>query len=517
MRTLQLKNVKIKNLGLILAVLSLASCAGTGAKYTPQAYDLKEKMPAQWQATLPHDGKLTGMADWWQQFNDPLLSQLIAESQKVNADIATAKAKIVAAQTSVTTENANLLPSVTLDASATRSRQGLQFPSSTNANIGVNTNWEIDVWGRVKADKNAEEAKLTGTTALWHDARVMVAAETAKQYVNYRLCENLSLVALHNVDSTNETARLTKLTADAGFSSVASVSQAEAIAADAANLLKKQQLQCALNVKAMVALSAMPEIDLQKALDANKGVMPLPQTIVVDTVPANTLAQRPDLLNAERNLAAASFEIKSAQAQRYPRLSLAGNIGITYDTSVNRFSAGKKSSITDGFTWSIGPIAISLPIFDGGLREANLKAAIAQYEAAKIVYESTARNAVREVEDALVTLNSTASRLNDINKAAEGFKATLDATQTRYQANLANLFELEEARRASFQAESNVHSLENERVLAWIALYRAMGGGWNKVENKLPDSKVSENSTQLMLERGLKEIADAPTQSANNN
>jgi outer membrane protein, multidrug efflux system len=350
---------------------------------------------------------------------------------------------------------------------------------------------------------------------LWHDARVMVAAETAKQYVNYRLCENLSLVAQHNVDSTNETARLTKLTADAGFSSAASVSQAEAIAADAANLLKKQQLQCALIVKAMVALSALPEADLQKSLDANKGVMPLPQTIAVDTVPANTLNQRPDLLNAERNLAAASFEIKSAQAQRYPRLSLAGNIGITYDTSANQFS-GKRSSITDGFTWSIGPLAISLPIFDGGLREANLKAAKAQYEAAKVIYESVARNAVREVEEALVTLNSTALRLNDVNKAAEGFKTTLDATQTRYQANLANLFELEEARRASFQAASNVHSLENERVLAWIALYRAMGGGWNKIENNLPDNK-SEKSTKLMLERDLKEKATASTKTANNN
>ena len=103
-----------------------------------------------------------------------------------------------------------------------------------------------------------------------------------------------------------------------GFLAPASASQAEAQAADAANLLKKQQLQCALIVKAMVALTAMPEPELQAALDKISGVMPKPASIQVDSVPAKTLVQRPDVLNAERNVAAASFEIESVKKERYP-------------------------------------------------------------------------------------------------------------------------------------------------------------------------------------------------------
>ena len=165
---------------------------------------------------------------------------------------------------------------------------------------------------------------------------------------------------------------------------------------------------------------------------------------------------------------------------------------------MNGFVTTRKRRASDGFTWSIGPVAVSLPIFDAGLRAANLKAAKAQYAAAKVIYESVARNAVREVEENLATLNSTALRLEDVKKSADGFNITLNATQTRFQANLANLFELEEARRASLQADINVFTLENERILAWISLYRAMGGGWKATENKL-----SVDTPDLIFEHSL--------------
>jgi multidrug efflux system outer membrane protein len=160
---------------------------------------------------------------------------------------------------------------------------------------------------------------------------------------------------------------------------------------------------------------------------------------------------------------------------------LAGDIALSYDSFSHSYV--KKKSSLDGLTWSIGPLAVSLPIFDGGTRAANIQAAKAQYEAAKVTYESVARNAVREVEEALATLNSTSRRVEDAINASKGFKISLEATEARNKANLANLFELEEARRASLQAENNLHSLENDRVLAWISLYRAMGGGWTAALN----------------------------------
>ena len=451
--------------------------------------------PAQWQASLPHDGKVSNLTTWWQQFNDPLLTQLIESAQDVSADVASAKARIVEAQTAVIVDNAESQPNVSLDGSATRSQQGLLFPPSTNIGVGLNAKWELDVWGKAAAARGSEEAQLTGKKALWHDARIIVAAETARQYVNYRLCENLTTVAKNNAESTSETARISDLTAKAGFLAPASANQAQAQAADAANLLKKQQLQCTLLIKALVALTAMPEPSLQVELDKTSGVMPKPAEILVDAVPAKTLAQRPDVLNAERNVTAASFEIESVKKERYPSLSLAGNIGWGYDTSRVGLAPGRKNRASDGFTWSIGPVAISMPIFDAGVRKANVNQARAQYIAAKSIYESVARNAVREVEEALTILNSTALRLDDLTKSENGFKDSFDATEIRFKASLANLFELEEARRAYLQAQNNVLSLEHERVLAWISLYRAMGGGWASADASLnPNSNGSLNS-----------------------
>ncbi|OIR04476.1 toluene efflux pump outer membrane protein TtgI precursor [mine drainage metagenome] len=466
----------------LLAVLTSCSSAPVNT-YKPKT------PPAQWVEPLPfvqpHDGKLDGLTNWWQQFNDPLLVQLIEAAQKVSPDIESAKARVIAAQTAVTLANSQLLPSVTADMSVSRSKGNMiipgannfVYPASTNASIGVNASWELDVWGKNKAAKSAELAKLSGTNALWHDARVIVAAQTATQYLNYRLCEKLSSIAKQNADSTGETARLSDLTAKAGFLAPMSASQSLAQAAEASSQQKKQALQCTLLIKSLVALTAISEPTLKEQLAKDdNSKLPMPAGVEVAAIPATLLDQRPDVLNAERNVDAASFEIAVSDAQRYPRLSLAGNIGLTYDSYLRKFSTNRGRS--DGVTWSIGPVAVSLPIFDGGLREANLSAAKAQYEVAKSIYESVARNAVREVEEAMATLNNAALRSDDMDKAASGFKALLDATQMRYKANLASLLELEEARRVSLQAQANTYTLKNEQALAWISLYRAVGGGW---------------------------------------
>ena len=478
----------------MLSVLALASCTISPlAKYRPIA------PPVAWTEPLPfkqaHDGKLTDLKNWWQQFNDPVLLKLIEAAQKVSPDIESAKARVIAAQAAVTATEGQLLPSLTADASASRNHNGVVFPTGNTANIGLNASWELDVWGKNKADKNEKQAQLSGNSALWHEARVIVAAQTATQYLDYRLCENLNNIAKKSAESNAETARLTNLSANAGFLAPSSASQALALAAEASSQFKRQSLQCTLMIKSLVALTAIPESDLRNALAKDSAVMPTPNSITVSQIPANLLLQRPDVLNAERNVAAAGFEVTVSRAQRYPRLSLAGNIGLTYDNTMRTFFPRTTGKITDGTTWSIGPVAVSLPIFDAGVRAANITAATAQYEAAKNTYESVARNAVREVEEAMAKLNSTSQRLEDVNKAADGFKISLIATQMRYQASLANLFDLEDASRADLQAQTNVVTLANERVLAWISLYRAMGGGWTQ----------ASNSPALILDHELKQ------------
>jgi outer membrane protein TolC len=123
-------------------------------------------------------------------------------------------------------------------------------------------------------------------------------------------------------------------------------------------------------------------------------------------------------------------------------------------------------------------LALTLPLFDGGRRAANVGAAYARYEEAAATYRARVRQAVREVEEALVNLHSTGARSQDVLTAAEGYRASFNATESRYRNGLASLVELEETRRTLLAAETAVAGLDRERRAAWVALYRAAGGGW---------------------------------------
>jgi multidrug efflux system outer membrane protein len=189
-------------------------------------------------------------------------------------------------------------------------------------------------------------------------------------------------------------------------------------------------------------------------------------------LPAQVLEQRPDIGQAQDEVAAASADIGTAQAQLYPRVSLSGSIaaGVVH--------AGAVSS--DAATWSIGPLAVSLPLLDGGRGSSGVDAARARYEEAVALYAARVRQAVREVEVALVNLESARLRMEDASTAYAGYRSFFAATEARYRNGLGSLIELEEARRSALAAETAVVNLRGERLAAWIALYRAAGGGWSR-------------------------------------
>jgi outer membrane protein TolC len=175
---------------------------------------------------------------------------------------------------------------------------------------------------------------------------------------------------------------------------------------------------------------------------------------------------------AELEVAAASADVGTAQADRYPRLSLSGSI------AAGRVRVAGTDS--DAQTWSIGPLALSVPLFDGGRRAANADAVQARYEAAVTSYRARVRQAVSEVEQALVTLASAQARNADALTAVEGYRSSFTATEERYRGGLASLVELEDARRTLLAAETGLVALQRERAASWVALYRATGGGWRR-------------------------------------
>lgn len=440
----------------------------------------------QWQAPLPHQGQVQSLANWWQRQGDPLLVELIEAAQTQSPSMAQALTRIAQARANQTAANAVLLPQASASAGISRGVSQYSTSAATSANVGLQASWELDLVGANKAVNDAAFAQLEGTQAQWHNARVSVAAEVAQTYYGLATCTQLLTVANADAASRADTARLTQLSTRAGFTAPAVEALARASAAEARSRVTSQQESCDLSTKALVALTGMEEANLRQKLALAQVQPAQAAPFSVASIPAQTLTQRPDVFAAERDVVVASAQVGSAKAQRYPRLTLDGSIG---GLRVN--SGGTTTNLT---TWSFGPLAVSVPLFDGGQRVANISLAETQYQEAVVSYRSQVRQAVREVEDALIRLQSTDARQANAEVSRQGYAQSLAATQVRYDQGLASLMELEEARRVSLASQSGLLGLVLERNLAWVALYRALGGGWDR-STATPDQPTATPSS----------------------
>ena len=494
----KMNRAKSKIYTLIGISFILSGCAGFNLdflklKRTPETIIKQTKIPTQWQAALPHGGTVANLNQFWQQFDDALLLELINSAQQVSSNVASAKARIAQARAARISTNANTLP--TLDGSFSASRalqqpnstgggaQGFNFnPGATNTTqIGLQSVWELDLFGANKI--LVESAKMTenAAEANWHEARVAVAAELATSYFNQRYCHASLAVIAKDLASRQQSTRLTAISVKAGFAAQASQYLAEASLADAKQQLNAQQAQCDSNIKELVALTDLDEKILREKLNQQiflTDALKNKNLYEINTIPAKTIAQRPDIYNAEAELVAAAATVQSRQAARLPRVSLSGSIGWLKSSS-NTFSS-------NGEVWSLGPLSITLPIFDGGKRKSAVSEAEAQYEASAANYRSRVRTAVKEVEQALVSLHSAELRQADLQQALSNYKASFSATEAKVRAGFANLIELETSRRDALQTETNLLNLLQNRTNAWVSLYRAAGGDWyaNSVTSK---------------------------------
>jgi len=488
-----MRNLRLPALPLVASLLLLSACA---VPRPPEKADAP--MPPTWSnplpastAPLPHGGSLPTLGQWWEQLHDPLLVELIFASESVSPTVASAGARIAEARATRVSAGAALIPNLNGQLSASRGNSptsgftgtstsntggvSTSLPILTTGQAALQSSWEIDLFGGLRANRDASQARLAGADAKWHDARVSVAAETANTYLGERACRRQLVVSTSDAQSRAETARLTDLSMRAGFTAPADAALARASAAEASGRLTQQRAQCAVLEQALVSLTGIEAPVLKAKLDAAPIDVALPAVQAVHSVPAEALAQRPDVYAAELGVAAASADAGAALAQRFPRLTLQGSIATV------QVRAGGFRETFD--TWTIGPLALNLPIFDGGTLAANEAAAKVRYDEAVSLYRASVRQAVREVEEALINLRSTDERADDADTAVNNYQTSFDATQARFSTGLASLFDLEDARRTLFVSQTSRVSLQRERAEAWVALYRAMGGGWSRPES----------------------------------
>ena len=452
-----------------LLPLLLTACA-VGPDYEPVTTD-SALVDKEWHGVLPHSGRVADLTRWWSQFDDPSMTQLIERSEMNSPTLDAALARINQSRSSARKSGAALLPSITGSASSTRSHSeggsagSVSLTQTTNA-ASLDAQWEIDLFGGKRRALEESEAQLQSSEANWNDARVTLAAEVADAYVQYRACQNTVDLYERRLDSQSSTLSLVDFKVKTGLSAASDGDLSRASTLNDAGMLENQRGVCSQRFNLIAQLAAIPASELEKILTTAPSQVPSPRETDVLDVPAKTIEQRPDVAVAERELAAASAAIGVAEAARYPSFSLSGAIGIN-----------KTTGSTDVSTWSYGP-ALSVPIFNAGSLAAEADRARAVFDEKLAAYRETVRKAAKEVEDALARLDAVNRRMKQAESSVDHYRQYLKAQEASYKSGAISLLDIEETRRAVYNAEQSLIEARQERAQAWIAMYKAIGGGW---------------------------------------
>ena len=421
---------------------------------------------AQWQAPLPHQGNTRALQQWWQAQADPSLLRLQEAAQGASPNLSLALSAIAQARASSAAARATLLPQVGAGVSLSRGESQPDMGVTSTAAASLQASWEIDLVGANQLVQDGALAQLQSSQSQWHDARVALAAEVAHAYYGTRACQPLAENARAISQSYDESARLYGQLLAAGMVPAANLAMARSAAADARGRWLEQSAQCDMGIKALVALSALPEAQVRGLVRAGSAAQEAP-ALALASLPAQTIAQRPDVFAAERDV----FKAAGAQAQRWPRLTINGSIGPA------QFGiGGVDKNLT---TWSLGPVSLVVPVFDAGQRQANIEAAQSNFDSKVAMYQARVRAAVREVEEALVQLQLNADRSEQAQRSHNNAKQVLDALLARQRQGMATGLEVQDARRGLLAADAQRTGLQWESRRAWVALYRAAGGGWD--------------------------------------
>jgi len=469
---------------LLAGPLILAGCMTVGPDY--HAPDIAPP------AAFKNASKGTAVAlpkteEWWSVFGDPALNELEHDALVHNPTIAQADANLAAARAQLGVSRADRQPSLSLaetnQFAGEAATQIIPIPlngrsisyrptSGDTYNIPLNASYELDLWGRVRREVESSNASLQASEADFRGAGLSLTASLAQDYFQWRTV----LVQLEIADRTIASRRdsLAVLTErnKSGLidaldvaSAREQLAQAEATSADFKRLRNQYEDAIAVLAGHAPAGFAMPNL-----ADGDSLSVPIPPEIPAG-LPSDLLRRRPDVVSAERTLAAQTAQIGVAVAAKFPTIKLTGSGGLSSEglsSLVSRASA----------LWSLGS-SINLPILDGGRNDANIAEARAHADAALAAYRQQTLTAFREVEDALVGIHWQAEELEADQRAVEAAKETAKLTRIRYEKGLITYLDVANSERDYFSAQNTKAVVAGSQCLSTVALIQAIGGGWN--------------------------------------
>lgn len=454
----------------VLSAMMLGGCASFDALMPESDIGLKSKFSNE---DVLKEEKMSSLNNWWSQFEDPVLMKIIAQAQINSPTISSAVLNIKSYEFNLGLNRANDLPRIGLGGSMNRS-SSMSGDISNSASIGLQTSWELDLFNKFGTEKKMNQKKLQGAKAQWHDAQTLVAASAAKSYFSYKLCKEILDNLNEDYSSRIKQQEITKLNVKVGLESKSSEYLAEARISQAKTSLVNKETECESEIKGLVALTDIKEDELKKLLNQKTPIrldFKIPKM-----VPGDLIEQRPDVYSAKKNLQALYDNLSLANKQRLPSISINGNISSNYVASAG-FSK-------NGTTWSVGPLSINLPIFDNGRIKANETFASDQIENQKVVFSNNVRQAVKEVEVALLNLSKIDEKSSLIELSVDNYEKLYDSTLKKYEVGLSNLYELEDAKISYLNAKNQKVGNKKEILNYWIDLYKAVGGGFKGNENE---------------------------------
>ena len=472
---------------LLVAVL-LAGCM-VGPDYVrpsapapvPDAY----REMAGWKRAEPRDAIERGR--WWEMFGDPELNALAARVEISNQNLRLAEANFRQAQALAEQARAGLFPTVGAGASVIRSKSpslsnqpSFATGAVENYNLNLNASWELDLWGKVRRGIESGEANWQASAADLELVRLSAQAAVAQTYLSLRIADVQRRVLEETVAAYQRTLELTRNRYAAGVAARVDVVQAEVQLNSTQAQLVDNGIDRALLEHAIATLVGEPASTF--AIARTPLVAKLPEIPV--GVPSELLERRPDVAAAERSVAAANAQIGVAQAAFYPTLTLSAAGGYRSTSFADWLTAPSRF-------WSLGA-ALAQTLFDGGLRRAVSDQAIAAYDGQVAAYRQTVLTGFQEVEDNLAQLRLLEEEAGYQNDAARGAQLSVELTTNQYKAGIVSYLSVITAQAIALNNERAAVNIEGRRLVASVALVKALGGGWDA--RALDDINLSKRS-----------------------
>jgi len=465
----------------ILAIAALcAGCRAVGPDYQPPT-PVALGTPAIYQHQSPESFKnlqsLPSPDAWWTVFADPQLNALEEAALAHNPTLVSAAARVTLARAQLGVAEADRQPSLTLSPSAQldgeTATQFVPFPfrqKGQNYTVPLTASYEVDLWGRVRRATESANAQVAASEA---DRRAVALTLTTNLAQSYYLLRELTAeiaIVRNTIKVRSDTVDVQTERYNGGliyeFDLVSAKEELATAEADLSDLQRQQEE----TVDALATLTGVAAANFSFTAPTDVALLPPPPTIPAG-LPGDLLKRRPDVIEAERNLAAKTASIGVAQAAKFPKVLLNGAAGFQ---SVNLGSLFTGPSEL----WNIGP-SVTLPLFDGGRNDANIAAARAEADGALADYQQQVLVAFRDVEDALVDINRQAEQADAEERAEAASREAAELSQERYASGLVNYLQVVDTERDLLTNQRTRVQVAGARYVSTLRLIQALGGGWN--------------------------------------